>query len=877
MVKHKVIPFFTDEEAQAVSVNASKDAPCIECGLYKNCISPKMPVTGQGKREVLIIAEAPGETEDEKNIQLVGKAGQYLRDRLSERGYDLDEDFWKTNAIICRPPKNRKPKRKELKCCKPNYMQLIEELQPKFIWLVGAAAIESYYMDRFTDEDGTVLTPTRWRALCIPDSISKAWVIPLFHPSFAMRNEKDDLLQSQYARDLDFALKCLKKRPPKFANDIPNHVQLLKDFDDACNILDGIIKNPPEFLSFDYETTGLKPFNQGHKIACVSFCTGEYTYSFPLEYPHFTTKQVDTLKKKWGEILREDSYKIAHNLKFEDVWSRTIIKVLPNNWHWCTMIGSHILDNRKSFTSLKFQAFIRWGVEQYDKTVAPFLKDKTGSGFNTVMKADLDDMLLYNGIDSLLTMRLYQEQYQEMTASMLNANDLFVDGMIALSDVQTNGICTDRKYYEDTDKKLKKQIEKLEAELLTSKEVQTFKKVRGRDINFASDPDMRDLFFNILKYKPSKMTDTDLPSVDAESIRALGSPLAEKLVELSKLEKIKSTYIGQFLREINDDGRMHPFFNLHLVQTYRSSSEKPNFQNVPTRDEVAKKFTRSGIYPSPGNLILDFDYGALEVRIIGACSHDKKLVAYINDPSTDMHRDKAMEIFGLDQKQVTKMIRFYAKNMFVFAMFYGSWYRACAEILWDMLHKENLKTTDGTDLLDHLVKVGIIKNRNHLGISAVNPKEDTGFAGHLRSVEKKFWKDFEGVKQWQESNWAFYKKHGYVELATGFRCSGYMKRNEIANYPIQGPAFHCLLYSLININDELKRRKMGTKIIGQIHDCCIFDCVPSEKKIVKELSTEIATKKIREDWKWLNVPLILEWEEGGIDKSWFDKKEVREE
>ena len=873
MVQFKVKPFFTDEEAQAVSVNESKDTSCIECGLYKNCISPKMPVTGQGKREVLIIAEAPGKTEDEMNVQLVGSAGQYLRDRLSERGYDLDEDFWKTNAVICRPPKNRKPKRKELKCCRPNYMQLIEELQPKFIWLIGAAAIESYYMDRFSDEDGTVLTPTRWRGLCIPDQVSKAWVLPMFHPSFAMRNEKDDLVQSQYNRDIDFALKQLKRKPPTFFKPA-NRVIILKEFDILCNTLDKLINNPPEFLAFDYETTGLKPFNEGHRIACVSFMHSDEdnAYAFPLEYPHFTTKQVSVLKEKWGEVLRNDSFKIAHNLKFEDVWSRTIIKVLPNTWHWCTMIASHILDNRKSFASLKFQAFIRWGIEQYDKTIAPFLKDKTGSGFNNVMKADLDDLLLYNAIDSMLTMKLYKEQHNEMPASMIQANDFFVDGLLALSDMQTNGICADRKYYEVTDKKLKDQIEKIEEDLLTSKEVRMFKKARGRDINFASDPDMRDLFFNILKYKPSKMTDTDLPSVDAESIRALGSPLADKLVQLSTLEKIKSTYVGQFLREINDDGKMHPFFNLHLVQTYRSSSSNPNFQNIPIRDEVAKKYTRSGIYPSPGNLILDFDYGALEVRIIGACTHDKKLVAYINDPSTDMHRDKAMEIFGLNQKQVTKTIRFYAKNGFVFAMFYGSWYRACAESIWDVVNKEKLKTADGIDLLDHLVNVGIIKNRKDLGISAVNPKEDTGFAGHMRNIEKKFWKDFEGVKKWQEENWAFYKKHGYIELITGFRCSGYMKRNNIANYPIQGPAFHCLLYSLININEELKRRKMGTKIIGQIHDCCLFDCVPSEKEEVKELSIEIATKKIRKDWKWLDVPLILEFSSTKIDEPWYYSK-----
>jgi uracil-DNA glycosylase family 4 len=867
MIKRmKVKPFFTDEEFGSVPVNESQDSVCMECGLYKGCISPKMPVTGKGKKEILIIAEAPGKTEDEQNKQLIGDAGKLLRGRLKDCGMDLDEDFWKTNAVICRPPKNRKPKRKELKCCKPNYVKIINELKPKFIWLVGAAAIESYYMDHFADEDGTVLTPTRWRGLCIPDQMSGAWVLPMFHPSFALRNEKDNLLQSQFDRDIGFATSQLNRKPPKFIHP-EKRVTVLKEFDDVCENLDKLIYNPPEFLAFDYETTGLKPFNEGHKIACVGYTFDDCAYSFPLEYPHFTSKQVNVLKKMWGEVLRNDSYKIAHNLKYEEVWSRVIIGSVVQNWHWCTMNAAHILDNRKKFTSLKFQSFIRWGVGQYDKSIAPFLKDKTGSGFNKVMEADLDDLLLYNGMDALLTMKLYREQYNEMPVSMMKANDFFIDGLIALADVQINGIPAKRKYYEKTDKDLEDRMKEIIKELLTSKEAKKFEKEMGREISLTSDYDMRDLFFKILKCKPSKSTETGLPSVDAMSLRALSLPFANKLIELSQLDKIKTTYIGQFLREINDDGKLHPFLDLHTVQTYRSSAAGPNIQNIPVRDPVAKQYTRSGLFPSKGNLLLDFDYGALEVRIIGACTGDSQLVGYINDPSTDMHRDQAMQLFRLSKTEVTKMLRFHAKNGFVFAEFYGSYYRSIAMSLWETMKREQLKTTSGVNIFDHLMDNNVIGHEN----------DYDKFENHVKKVEQDFWDRFAGVKKWQKRNWDFYERNGHVELATGFRCSGYMKRNDLANYPIQGPAFHCLLYSLININDELKRRKMGTKIIGQIHDCCIFDCVPSEKKDVKELSTEIATQKIRKDWKWLNVPLILEWEETKVDESWYSKKEIREE
>ena len=49
--------------------------PCEACGLYKGCLSPKMKYSGKGNLEVLIIAEAPGEKEDQKGTQLIGQAG----------------------------------------------------------------------------------------------------------------------------------------------------------------------------------------------------------------------------------------------------------------------------------------------------------------------------------------------------------------------------------------------------------------------------------------------------------------------------------------------------------------------------------------------------------------------------------------------------------------------------------------------------------------------------------------------------------------------------------------------------------------------------------------------------------------------------------
>jgi len=126
-------------------IKEKKKDNCQLCGLYKNCLSPKMDYTGEGKKEILVIAEAPGKNEDEQGIQLIGKAGQKLRDELDYFGLDLDADCWKMNAIFCRPPNNRTPDNKEIGFCRPKVIKTIKKLKPKKILLLGKTAIISFF------------------------------------------------------------------------------------------------------------------------------------------------------------------------------------------------------------------------------------------------------------------------------------------------------------------------------------------------------------------------------------------------------------------------------------------------------------------------------------------------------------------------------------------------------------------------------------------------------------------------------------------------------------------------------------------------------------------------------------------------------------
>jgi len=845
-------------DSQAL-LHKTKD-PCEVCGLYKKCESPKMVYTGKGKLKILILAEAPGREEDEdweklgykEPTQLIGKAGRLLRKKCTDLSIDIDEDCWKLNVLNCRPPKNRKPTKKELKCCKIYIDKTIQELKPKFIWLLGGAATESFWMGRFSN-----LSITRWRGLCIPDRDTNAWVLPMFHPSYLLRNETDKNLSSTFDRDLKWAVDQLKRTPPVF-EDFENQTTLLYEADDVVRFLKQIITDKP-LIAYDYETSALKPYMEAvwvdrHKVWTISV----NGISFPYDYPHWSKGAHRQIEKLWQRIMGNPKIKkVAHNLKFEDMWTREIFGVVPAGWVACTMNSAHIIDDRKYFTGLKFQSYIHYGMYDYAKEIKKYITTKPGSHFNTLDKAPLEKVLQYNALDSLLTLKLYHDQqalFKSMDDDRPKANKFFADGLLAFANTQHHGICADKNYYLEQDKILDKKIKQIEIRLLSGKAAQLFKEHTGTPLTIANDvsiKDLRTLLFDIMKLTPSGYTTKgNLPSVDHDALTKINTPFTKKIIERRRLVKTKGTYLGQFIREIVN-GKIHPFFDLHIPRSYRSSSSGPNLQNIPTREEEAKKICRSGIKPSPGNKLGFFDYSAIEVRIAACFTKDPALIKYIVD-GTDPHKDQAMYLFQLDDKQVTSDIRFYAKNCFVFPEFYGSWYKACAGNLAENCFE--LETNDKISVVAHLANKGIRRYED--------------FEDHVKNVEKGFWNKFHVYRSWKDKVISDYQKKGYIDMFFGHRRGGYLTNNMILNTPIQGTAFHCLLWSYIQLDKIFE--EIRTKLVGQIHDELLEDINPSEEKEVISITKDIMCNKIREEHDWIIVPLDVDSEFTEIDGNWYD-------
>jgi uracil-DNA glycosylase len=127
------------KKADKLEVLAAQIRVCTKCPLHE---SRTIAVPGDGKTSssVMIIGEAPGKDEDETGHPFVGSAGRYLNQVIEGTGMDR-QDFFITNIVKCRPPKNRTPRKGEVETCTSNYLyEQIELVNPQIIMLLGAVA-----------------------------------------------------------------------------------------------------------------------------------------------------------------------------------------------------------------------------------------------------------------------------------------------------------------------------------------------------------------------------------------------------------------------------------------------------------------------------------------------------------------------------------------------------------------------------------------------------------------------------------------------------------------------------------------------------------------------------------------------------------------
>ena len=159
---------------------------------------------------------------------------------------------------------------------------------------------------------------------------------------------------------------------------------------------------------------------------------------------------------------------------------------------------------------------------------------------------------------------------------------------------------------------------------------------------------------------------------------------------------------------------------------------------------------------------------------------------------------------------------------------------------------------------------------------------DFGLANQIKVSNKQakqyiddYLEKYSGIKKFMSNITEEAKEKGYVETLFGrkryipeLKSSNYMVRkfgDRVAmNTPIQGTAADIMKIAMINVNKELKEKKINGKIVLQIHDELLLEVSKEDKEVAKEI-----LKRNMENAMKLDVPLEVEISEG---KNWYELK-----
>lgn len=380
---------------------------CRACGIF-NQHSRFMNLAGEGppRARIALLGEGPGEWEEQREANFVGRAGEMLDGCIREAGL-VRADLWIANSVRCRPVtaqgKNRKPTMHEIDCCRGYSLDELRSVQPEVIVALGDVAMTALIgkqLGGITEAQGKVLWSDEW----------KAWIIPTFHPAYALRKyaQRHWIVQA-----LRLAIETLHAGGPRAL--AQTNVKIIWTLDDAFAARDDVLTH--DEFAFDWETKG------NHLTKSFGFCLSisvreGHAYVFPRYLsgmmPYWDKRDLRTLDQEvLAPLLLSELKKIGWEIRYDNCVSKTTLGVWPNNTYFCGMTAHHLWANHLGGLAhgLKACAAAYTPMGRYDDPLDQWL---ISNGYTERGKPDLgylwlapDDLVhYYNGCDSDATLRL---------------------------------------------------------------------------------------------------------------------------------------------------------------------------------------------------------------------------------------------------------------------------------------------------------------------------------------------------------------------------------------------------------------------------------------------------------------------------------------
>ncbi len=595
------------------------------------------------------------------------------------------------------------------------------------------------------------------------------------------------------------------------------HNYILSDTDEKINTLVKLLQSH-KIISFDTETTGIDAHQAELVGLSFSVIPGE-AYYVPISSDQEKAKMT---VQQFKEILEDTTItKVGQNIKYD----MTMMK-----WYGVELAGplyDTMITHYLCEPDLRHK--LDYLTESYlDYKMVPIedLIGKGGKNQLSMRDVDVEKVKEYASEDADLTLQLMPVMKKMMAENELNELYHKIEEPLirVLCDLEYEGIRIDAGFLNDYSKELEK--------LIINKEQEIYRNA-GVHFNISSPKQVGEVLFDRLKVPYRwKKTASGQYSTDFDKLTELAGEhiVIDTILEYRKFSKLKSTYVDALPTMINPrTGRVHSNFNQARAATGRLSSENPNLQNIPIKDEAGREIRKAFIPRTDDYVLLAADYSQIELRIIAEISNDKSMLdAFI--AGNDFHKATASKVYGVPYDEVTSEQRRNAKTV-NFSITYGA---------------------GATNLM------------RQLNISRKEAQE----------LIQSYFREFSGLKNYMDETVKSARELGYVKTLLGRRRNlrDINSRNSLTasnaeriaiNTPIQGTAADMIKIAMINIHQVFRENNLKSKMVLQVHDELVFDVYKPELNQVKVIIED----KMKNAIPTLNVPIIVEM---GVGNNWLE-------
>ncbi len=574
-------------------------------------------------------------------------------------------------------------------------------------------------------------------------------------------------------------------------------------------------------ICIDTETTGIDANNV--ELVGLSFSFKEHTgYYVPVANDgegKDGAKHILSLFKKLFD--KEEVLWIGQNLKYDFLvlkWYGVELKGKTFD----TMLAHYVIEpeGRRSMDLLSGQFL------GYEPVSIESIIGKKGKNQGSMRDAALEQIKEYAAEDADITLQLKHCLAPLILKKEVSKvfNEVENPLMPVLVDMEFEGVKVDVDFLNEYSKVLEVEAKESEEKVYAA---------AGVRFNLASPKQLGEVLFEVMKLDDkAKKTKTGQYATGEDVLQKMAAKhkIVDDILNFRELTKLKSTYVDAIPELINPrTGRIHTSYAQAVAVTGRLSSTNPNLQNIPVRTDRGKEIRKAFIPRDPSRILVSADYSQIELRVVAAISGDPNMCEAFK-LGKDIHTATAAKVYGVDEADVTKEMRYKAKSV-NFGIIYGQGAFGLAE---------------------------------NLGISRTEAKE----------IIDNYKKEFPNIQKYMDQQINHAKELGYVETLMGrkrwlrdinssnFTVRGFAERNAI-NSPIQGSAADMIKLAMIKIHHAMKEKTWESKMILQVHDELIFDATEKELPALKELILSCMTSAMELP---NGVPVEAEL---GVGKNWL--------